>query len=101
MRRPSFPFILNALSFADGRAILLVLLVKRPIDHVRCGVCTVTPHVGQRVWSHYGKDPDELWWAGSIIQVHHKAVDVQYEDGDIEHDKLLQRVIPIDVDPSP
>jgi len=54
-----------------------------------------TPHVGQRVWSHYGKDADELWWAGSIVEVRHKAVDVQYDDGDVECSKPLLRVVPL------
>ena len=60
----------------------------------------VVPRVGQRVWSQYGKDRDELWWPGLIVQVHHKAVDVQYDDGDIESRKSLSRIVPVQIDPA-
>ena len=65
-------------------------------------VDTLRVSIGQRVWSHYGHDEEELWWPARVIGVSESfaQVDVVYDDGDFEEAKPLQRIRPWCTEPS-
>ena len=49
--------------------------------------------VGDSVEGQYGTDKSELWWPGTITRVWRSGdVDVRYDDGDVELQKLRSRV---------
>ena len=62
-------------------------------SRVRC-------EAGRRCLAQYGVDPDELWFKATVSRVHHtdlgQWVDVEYDDGDIETNKPIKRVKPLE-----
>ena len=60
----------------------------------------VRSEAGRRCLAQYGVDPDELWFKATVSRVHHtdlgQWVDVKYDDGDIETEKPIKRVKPLE-----
>ena len=63
------------------------------MPQVRC-------EAGRRCLAQYGVDADELWFKATVSRVHHtdlgQWVDVEYDDGDIETNKPIKRVTPLE-----
>ena len=63
------------------------------MPQVRC-------EAGRRCLAQYGVDTDELWFKATVSRVHHtdlgQWVDVKYDDGDIETEKPIKRVKPLE-----